>query len=140
MLGVGLLPSVAELQHDLARGGPHPWEPFLWELRSVLVAGGLGLLVHRWHVQVLRQPRPLLRLALHGAGALVYVLLHVLGMFALRWTVYGLAGVGYEPGSALQILAYEAGKDLVSCALMCIAAPAAPWRPALPAGASAQLR
>ncbi len=31
-LGIGLFFSLAEWQHYVRGGGPHPWEPFLWEM------------------------------------------------------------------------------------------------------------
>ena len=113
LLAIGLLLGVSELQHYLRSGGRHVWEPFLWELSSMACIGPLGLLVYRWHVAGLARPR-LNQLGRHALGAVVYMLLHVGGMFGLRWAVYGLAGVGYDPGPVGQILAYEAGKDLVS--------------------------
>lgn len=114
LLTIALLLSVAELQHYLAGGGRHPWEPFLWEFSSVAMVGPLGIAIYRWHRYVLRQRSLTLRLGLHLLGALGYVLIHVGGMFALRWAVYALSPVTYEPGSPLQILGYETGKDLVS--------------------------
>lgn len=50
LLGVGLLQGLAEMQKYLAQGGRHAWEPFLWELSSVLCTGLLALAVYRWHV------------------------------------------------------------------------------------------
>jgi sensor histidine kinase YesM len=114
VLAVGLLLSVAELQHYLARGGSHPWEPFLWELSSVAIVGPLGVVIYRWHVAGLALHARWRQLARHLLGALVYILAHVSGMFAIRFLVYGLMQLSYEPGDIGQILAYEAGKDLVS--------------------------
>jgi sensor histidine kinase YesM len=114
VLAIGLLLGTAELQHYLATGGRHPWEPYLWELSSTLVTGCLAPLIYRWHVAGLRHGL----LWRHAVGALAYMLLHVGGMFAIRFAVYGLMGVAYEPGSAQQVLSYEAGKDLVSYALI----------------------
>jgi len=118
LLGVGLLQGLAEMQKYLARGGRHAWEPFLWELSSVLCTGLLALAVYRWHVAGLRQRSRWRQLGRHLLGALAYMLLHVGGMFGLRFLVYALAGLSYEPGHAQQILAYEAGKDLVSYGLI----------------------
>src|SRR6218665_3326439 len=114
LLALGLLQSVAELQHYLADGGRHPWEPFLWELSSTTCAGLLGPLVYRWHVAGLGRAPRTRQLARHALGALVYMLAHVGGMFAIRFAVYGLAGLHYAPGDAGQVLAYEAGKDVAS--------------------------
>lgn len=111
---IGLLQGTSELQHYLARGGPRAWEPYLWELSSVVVIGALAPLVYRWHVAA--PGRGLLWR--HALGAAAFMLVHVGGMFAIRFGVYGAAGLGYDPGSAQSVLAYEAGKDLVSYALI----------------------
>lgn len=111
---VGLLLGTAEWQHYAARGGRHPWEPYLWELSSVVVTGSLAPLVYRWHVAGLGRGLAWR----HALGAVVFTLLHVGGMFALRFAVYGMAGVPYNPGSPGEVLAYETGKDLVSYALI----------------------
>ncbi|MBA4342959.1 MAG: hypothetical protein C0423_12505 [Methylibium sp.] len=113
VLGLGLLQGLAELQHYLAGGGRLAWEPLLWELSSALSAGLLGPAVYRWHVRSLGQSR-LQQLWCHAAGAALYVLAHVSLMFGMRFAVYALMGVGYHPGSAGSVLAYEAGKDVAS--------------------------
>ncbi|MCV2370764.1 sensor histidine kinase [Roseateles oligotrophus] len=118
VLAVGLLQSLAELQHYLERGGEHPWEPFLWELSSVLMTGLLGPLIYRWHLLGLALPGRLRLSVHHLVGAAGYTLAHVAGMFGLRFAVYALAGLAYRPGSAAEILAYETGKDLVSYAII----------------------
>jgi len=118
LLGVGLLQGLAEMQKYLAQGGRHAWEPFLWELSSVLCTGLLALAVYRWHVAGLTRCGRWRQAGRHLLGALAYMLLHVGGMFGLRFAVYALMGVSYEPGHAAQILAYEAGKDLVSYGLI----------------------
>jgi hypothetical protein len=118
VLAIGLLQGLAELQHYLERGGQHPWEPFLWELSSVLMTGLLGPLIYRWHVRGLVRPGWLRLSAHHLLGAGAYTLAHVAGMFGLRFATYALAGLAYRPGTAAEILAYEAGKDLVSYALI----------------------
>lgn len=120
LLAIGLLQGTAALQHYAAAGGTRPWEPYLWELSSVLTGGALALLVYRWHVAALVRSLPLLPLVLvrHVAGAFAFVLLHVAGMFAIRSTAYALAGVDYSPGSAISVLAYESGKDLVTYAVI----------------------
>ena len=115
-LVVGIFLSVAELQHYLQRGGPHAWEPFLWELSSTATSSLLVLVVFRWHVQ--QRARSIVqRIAGHALGLVLYVLLHCAGMYGLRGVVYAWTGVNYEPGSIGQILSYEGAKDAVSYAL-----------------------
>lgn len=118
MLAIGLLLSMAELQHYLGRGGRHPWEPFLWELSSVFCVAWLALGVYRWHVAGLQRYSGPWQFARHVFGALVFTLLHVGGMFAIRFAVYAMTPVRYEPGGALEVLAREAGKDLVTYVFM----------------------
>lgn len=117
VLGLGLLQGLAELQHYLAAGGHHPWEPLLWELSSTVCTGALGLALYRWHVAGLGLAR-WRQLGRHLLGLLVYVLAHVAGMFAIRFAVYAAMGLDYRPGSVLAVLSYEAAKDIGSYALM----------------------
>ncbi|MDC6167390.1 sensor histidine kinase [Paucibacter sp. XJ19-41] len=117
VLGLGLLQGLAELQHYLAAGGRHPWEPLLWELSSTVCTGALGLALYRWHVAGLGLAR-WRQLGRHLLGLLVYILAHVAGMFAIRFAVYAVMGLNYRPGSALAVLSYEAAKDIGSYALM----------------------
>lgn len=117
VLGVGGLRGLAELQHYLAGGGRLPWEPLLWELSSALCTGLLGLALYRWHVAGLGRGH-WRQLARHLLGALVFTLAHVAGMFAIRFAVYALMGLRYEPGGPLDVLGYEVGKDVGAYALM----------------------
>ncbi len=117
-LAIGLLQSISELQHYLARGGQDPWEPFLWELSSTTCTSLLAPLIFRLHHRSLALQAWPQRLGLHLAGALLYPLLHVSSMFGLRFAIYALLGQSYEPGSAADILAYELGKDLVGYAVI----------------------
>ena len=111
---VGLLLSVAELQHYLARGGAHPWEPFVWELGSVLVIGLLGVGVFRWHRWLRRQPGRLRLVGGHAIGLLVFSALHVALLLATRAPIYAALGVPYEPGTLQSMLGYETTKDSIT--------------------------
>jgi two-component system, LytTR family, sensor kinase len=111
---IGLLLSIAELQHYLRRGGLHPWEPFLWELSSTLTSSLLMIGIFHWHEFLFARPRPLpLRLGGHVLGLVVYVLLHAAGMYGLRAVAYAATGVAYYPGSIAHVLAFEGTKDAV---------------------------
>ena len=112
LAGVALFFALAELQHYLRNGGQHPWEPFLWEFSSVMVVAGLLPPLFRWHRRSVGRGAGVL-LARHAGGYAAYTVLHVLGMFGLRFAVYALTDVRYEPGNAWQVLGYEAAKDLV---------------------------
>ena len=114
MLANGTLLGLAEFQHYTGR---HPWEPFLWELSSAVAVGLLIPLVYRWHQRARCRPWPAF-IGRHVVGALLFSLFHVAGMFGLRFAVYALMGVRYEPGGWLDVLAYEIGKDLISYLLI----------------------
>lgn len=114
MLANGALLGLAEFQHYR---GQHPWEPFLWELSSAVVVGALIPAIYRWHAGARCRPWAVFA-GLHLLGAVLFVLCHVAGMFGLRFAFYALMGQRYEPGSWLDVLAYETGKDLISYVLI----------------------
>jgi signal transduction histidine kinase len=118
-LGVGLFQALAEWERYVRRGDPYPWEPFLWELSSTAVIGVLALAVHRWNLRLIAPARGWpSRVAGHLAGLAAFTLAHSALMYALRFAVYGLAGVAYAPGGALVVLGYEAPKDAVTYAIL----------------------
>lgn len=125
---IALLLSLSELQGYLRRGGAHPWEPFLWEFSSVALLALLSVPLYRLQQALRGRPWPQQAVA-HGIGLPLFTLLHVGGMFSLRFAVYALVGLDYEPGPWPRVLAYEAGKDAVSYLsinLLCIGLLA--WR------------
>ena len=118
-LGVGLFQALAEWERYVRRGDPYPWEPFVWELSSTAVIGLLAIAVHALNGRLMARPRRLaLRACAHLGGLAAFVLAHSALMYALRFGVYGLAGVRYAPGSAAAILGYEAPKDAVTYAIL----------------------
>ncbi|MBN8505690.1 MAG: histidine kinase [Burkholderiales bacterium] len=126
--GIALLLSLSELQGYLRRGGTRPWEPFLWEFSSLTLLALLGMPMYRLHCALRNRPW-LQQLAAHLFGLLLFWLVHTGGMFAIRFGVYALASVPYEPGPWRSVLLYEAGKDAVSyltIQLLCVGLLA--WR------------
>jgi hypothetical protein len=118
-LATGLLLALAEWQHYVRYGGAHPWEPFLWELSSVPAVAVLGVAVWRWDGWLVARPRPLLMTLLaHAAGAVVFTVAHTVFMYVVRWIVYHLVAVDYEPGTAAQVFGYEAAKDVVTYVIL----------------------
>jgi len=116
---IGLLLSVSALQSYRLSGGSRPWEPFLWEFSSVSVIGTLALGVHALLGRL--QGRPWLQqLAAHAVALPLFSLLHIAGMFGLRFLVYGLSGVGYHPDDLGTVLVFEGGKDAVSYLSFCL--------------------
>ncbi len=116
---IGLLLSVSALQTYRLSGGSHPWEPFLWEFSSVGVIGTLALGVHALMGRLRGRPWPQ-QLAAHAVAMPLFSLLHVAGMFGLRFAVYALAGVDYHPDDLRTVLVYEGGKDAVSYLSFCL--------------------
>ncbi|MBP6902886.1 MAG: histidine kinase [Burkholderiaceae bacterium] len=114
--GMALLNSLAALQDYRHAGGTRAWEPFLWEVSSALLLGPLNLAVG-WGVGRLRGQALNRQLSLLAAGFLAFTLLHVVGMFGLRFAAYGLFGVDYRPGPLGELLRYEGAKDLISYAI-----------------------
>jgi hypothetical protein len=118
-LGVGLFFSLAEWQHYMRGGGMHPWEPFLWEMTGAISSGVLAVAVYRLNERLLARPRPLAtRMLAYVAGALVFAPVHSAMMYGMRYAVYGLAGMHYDPGNLRTVLSYESAKDVVSYALV----------------------
>jgi hypothetical protein len=110
---IGLLLSMSSLQSYRVSGGTRPWEPFLWEFSSVSVIGALALAVHALVGQLRGKPWPR-QLAAHALALPLFSLVHVAGMFGLRFAVYALAGVDYRPDDLATVLVFEGGKDAVS--------------------------
>ena len=88
------------------------WEPVLWEFSSVTM---LGLLVpalvaferrYPFTLQAMRRVLPW-----HLLGMVVFSLIHVLGMVAMRHAGYALAGSTYDFGDWPRQLVYEFLKD-----------------------------
>ena len=118
---VGSLLGLAEWEKFSRGGQPRAWQPFLWEISSAVVVGGLAVVVHRWNGFLARPSVGMARrVAGHLAGALAFTLAHTTLMYAARFAVYGLVGATYETGSAATVLAYEAPKDAVTYALVLV--------------------
>ena len=118
-LGVGLFFSLAEWQRYELRGGTHAWEPFLWEISGSLTTGLLAVAVYRLNERLLRRERSVgLRAVAYLAGAPLFALAHSALMYGVRYAVYAVAGIDYDPGDLRFVLGYESAKDVVSYALV----------------------
>lgn len=101
---------------DRARmGRPIPlWEPVVWETTSVamlvLLTPGLLAATRRW--PPLRRPWRVVA-PVHLTAAVVFSLLHVLGMGVLRWAIYQAVGGDYGAFDPLGRFAYEFRKDVL---------------------------
>jgi hypothetical protein len=105
------------LKAEAARGPL--WKLTTEEVSSVAVILGLAplviMLAQRWPLTWRLTPALLAR---HLAGSLIFSLLHVIGMTAIRHLVFAAAGMEYRPGPPLDVLAYEYTKDIVVYALI----------------------
>ncbi len=95
------------------------WEPLTWELSSSVVMGVLAVAVYyferRWP---LSGPHWLRRLPIHVPAAIVFSLVHTLGMVSIRHIVYSAAGSHYDFGDPWLGFAYELQKDLITYAVI----------------------
>ncbi|NCT66993.1 MAG: hypothetical protein GXC76_05020 [Rhodanobacteraceae bacterium] len=127
-LALGLWLALNTIVGRQNAGRPIPaWEPLTWELSSVAVVAVLAVAIARFErrfpLSSAGWPR---RLPLHFAAALVFSLLHVGAMFALRTLAYAAVGERYDFGDPWLAFAYELQKDLITYATIvgaCIA-----WR------------
>jgi hypothetical protein len=119
LLTIGLLLSASALQAYRLSGGTRPWEPFLWEFSSVAVIGVLALALHALIGHLRERPWPQ-QLAAHALALPAFSLVHVAGMFGIRFAVYALAGVDYHADPVPALLVYEGGKDAVTYLSFCL--------------------
>jgi hypothetical protein len=96
------------------------WEPFFWEASSaicmVAMAPLVGRAVHRWPLQWPRLIGPIL---IHLLLTVPFSFAHVIGLLAIRETVYRVLGKTYDfflEGVPLTLL-YEWRKDLITYAI-----------------------
>ncbi len=118
---------------DRARGG-HPlpiWEPAVWETTSGLILILLLPLV-TWFTRrhPVTAPPAFGWLAWHAPAALVFSLIHVLGMGPARSLAYAVVGGSYDPLAPLGDWPYELRKDLLVYGS--VVAIYTIWRGALP--------
>jgi len=112
---IALVDAFSVVHDRAAAGRPLPlWEPLVWEVSSicVLVALTPAIIAFTRRVPPLTAPWPRVA-ALHVLAALVFSLIHVAAMGALRWAVYAAVGDFYAPLSPLGNFLYEFRKDLL---------------------------
>ncbi|WP_347259548.1 LytTR family DNA-binding domain-containing protein [Rudaea sp.] len=98
------------------------WEPWVWEISSSLVVGalipGIAAFARRFP---LHWGAGWLQLRLHLLASLVFSLIHVVGMVALRMLAYRALGGDYDFGPWPIEMFYEYLKDVRSYALIVLA-------------------
>jgi two-component system, LytTR family, sensor kinase len=91
-----------------------PWEPFVWELSSIVVVMSLLPFVVRLerYFEIDRKPRGRVALV-HGCGLLVFSGAHTSGMLVLRELAYAAMGSSYDGGNLWLRYFYELQKDVI---------------------------
>lgn len=114
---------------DKAGTGIHTWEPWAWELTSLIAWMALWPAV--WlAVSKIRPPRfqwPS-TLAIHVAISVPVSMVHVAGMLLLRAAVYAVAGLPYHPGDLGDVALYEYRKDAATYVLFAAVFALIQWR------------
>jgi len=91
------------------------WEPFIWELSSVIVIAALIPFIARFESRIRVDSRPRMRTLLaHIAGGVVFSIVHTTGMVLIRKLTYALARESYDFGNVLVEWFYELQKDLIT--------------------------
>lgn len=110
-----LLLATTSLMEGRRNGGNLAWwEPFCWEISSVLLILPCIWLILRLHNWLLGRVSLLRLLLIHALLTLPFSLVHVTGMVAIREFCYWLAGWDYRFGDWGYELLYEYRKDVAS--------------------------
>jgi two-component system LytT family sensor kinase len=109
-LGINQIIGIRSVLPNLAK-----WKPITWEVSSVLVILVLIPLIIRYENRYRLDARPRTRtVALHALGAVVFSLVHTVGMVWLRIATYALVGEHYGYGDPLIGWIYELQKDVIT--------------------------
>jgi signal transduction histidine kinase len=91
------------------------WEPFVWEMSSVVVIAPLVALIVRFEERFRVDARSHGRIILaHAVGVLVFSTVHTTGMVLLRKLAYSFFGEHYDFGNVLVQGFYELQKDIIT--------------------------
>ena len=94
------------------------WQPLTWALSSAMAVAVLALAVYRFEARfVLGGGRTWRHLPAHLLAAVLFTLLHVALMVALRKGVYALAGQHYHFGGVVSLL-YQFQMDVITYAVI----------------------
>jgi hypothetical protein len=113
--------NVLTVVHDRARGG-HPiaaWEPMVWESSSGVLVLACLLVFYPPVLSLLRRARgwPAI-IAINACACVIFSVVHVAGMVALRHLAYGAVGETYP--LSLADFPYEFRKDVLTYALIAV--------------------
>jgi signal transduction histidine kinase len=97
------------------------WKPFVWELSSTLVMFACIPLIVRFERRFRLDSRTWWRTLLaHVGGAVAFSAVHVVGIVAIRKSVYALMGETYDFGNVAVRGFYELQKDLMTYAVILV--------------------
>ena len=89
------------------------WEPFVWQFSSaILVAILLPLLVYLIDSPLSSWSKIKRTFLIYLAASLLFSVLHVIGMVAIRKLIYATQGLSYDFGSPMFEFIYEYRKDV----------------------------
>lgn len=99
------------------------WQPFVWEISSVILVFALIPLIVRFENRFRIDSRPRTRAALlHIAAAVVFSAIHTAGMVLLRKLAYWMMSDSYDFGDIATQWFYELQKDLITYLVVLIIA------------------
>jgi len=99
------------------------WQPFVWEISSVILVFALIPLIVRFESRFRIDSRPRTRAALlHIAAAVVFSAIHTTGMVLLRKLAYWMMSDSYDFGDVPTQWFYELQKDLITYLVVLIIA------------------
>lgn len=97
----------------------HRWEPFVWELSSVLMIILLLPAVRRlFYSRLTNWAKAKSTLLIYLGASVVFSIAHVTGMVAIREAVYLMSGMDYDFGNIVFEFLYEYRKDLLTFILV----------------------
>jgi two-component system, LytTR family, sensor kinase len=124
-LGCWLLVGVYQGLNAVIGAGSavEPWEPFVWEMSSVLIVLVLVPLVFRFERRFRLDSRPRSRVVVaHVGGVVVFSAVHTTVMIVLRQLAYAAMGHSYDFGSIWLRAVYELQKDVILYSVILVVA------------------
>lgn len=116
MITQAIIAGTSVVMEYQRRGTPiAAWEPLSWELSSAITTL-VGILLILWFDRrfPLDSPKLLKHAGAHAAFTLVFSLVHIVGMVAIREAVYSWMGRNYDFGNWSFELLYEYRKDALT--------------------------
>ncbi len=120
-----LVLATSNIMEELATGTSElpfeTWEPFLWEFSSALVIVALFPFVSRFlNSGLLSWSNPIRTACYFLVGSLVFSIVHIVAMVAIREIVYAFVGSDYNFGNPWFGFLYEYRKDIITFAVLIV--------------------